>query len=561
MSVKGLENNGRVRDCAFLLLLVVISALPYQFGLGYYSDDWNTKAVLAHAESHGLPAMFHELLTYDSDMLVRPGQYVYLVLGFKLFGQNPLPYHVINTLEIGICSVLLYVAARTLRQSRIVALAIAASWSMLPQFSTDRLWISSQQASLSIAFALAGVVALVRWHENSGRRGNWKWLAAAISAMAVSLLCYEISLGIIVAALSISVWLKWRRAMQAGQPVWKEIGVIGIGIAVLFAVGVLKARMQTRMIYHHHPLRLLSHLGSMARRSLEQSVDFNLWAYGGRMPHVLRALVAQRAISREALVVSLLVAIGAAVYFAVQLRSEELPNLRASLLLIGAGFVLFWLGTGLFLNKLDMEFATTGTDNRISMAAAIGAACVLVGVVSAACGAIPSENARTNAFAALLGFVCAVNCLVVNGIAHHWVVAAAKQQVVLSSVRANVPQLPHSSVLLLDGFCRYVGPGAIFDTDWDTTGALRLLTGDTTVRGDVMSNDLAAEKDAVRATVPDEDQRTYFYGSRLYIYNVRTSRFSELKDSRTAEEYFRPENRPAMEQCPYGHEGRGTAIF
>jgi hypothetical protein len=229
--------------------------------------------------------------------------------------------------------------------------------------------------------------------------------------------------------------------------------------------------------------------------------------------------------------------------------------------LIGAGFVLFWLGAGLFLNRLDIEFAITGTDNRVSMAAAIGAACVLVGLLCVAIGPLRGSGARTGVFAGLLGVVCGLNCLVLNGIAHYWVMAATGQRAVLGAVRGFVPQLPRNSVLVLDGFCRYTGPGAIFETDWDSTGALTLLTGDETLRGDVMSIDLAAEADAIRATVPDEDERTYPYGANLYLFNVRTRRFLNLKDRSVAEEYFRPENRAGMERCPVGHEGRGAPIF
>jgi hypothetical protein len=332
-------------------------------------------------------------------------------------------------------------------------------------------------------------------------------------------------------------------------------------LAVLFAVGMAKAHVETRLVYHHHFLRLLSHVGRMARHSLQQAVDFNLWAYAGRMPHVLHALAVQHALSREGVMASVLVALAAGAWFAFELRDEELPGLRMSLLLCGAGFVLFWLGTGLFLPRVDIDFAITGTDNRVSMAAAIGAACVAVGLLYAATALVRPGSAHTKTFAALLGLVCGVNCLVLNGIAHYWLLAAADQEAVLSSVKANVPQLPRSSVLLLDGFCRYEGAGAVFETDWDTTGALTLLTGDATVRGDVMSIDLAAEKDAVRATVPDEDERTYFYGKDLYLYNVRTRRFVNLKDRAAAEEYFRPENREGMDQCPVGHEGRGTPIY
>ena len=36
----GQKNQPRIADCAFLLGIIIVSAFPYQFGLGLYLDDW-----------------------------------------------------------------------------------------------------------------------------------------------------------------------------------------------------------------------------------------------------------------------------------------------------------------------------------------------------------------------------------------------------------------------------------------------------------------------------------------------------------------------------------------
>lgn len=548
-------------DSIFLLLLVFVSSIPYAGKLGFYSDDWDTKAVLARSVSQGMPAMIHQLLIADPDMRVRPGQYIYLVSAFKLWGQNPLPYHLFITIAVGAATALLYAALCALGMGRGLSLSVAAVWSMLPQNSTDRLWISSQQVSLCMALAFAGVIALIQWHKHIEKPGNWKWLVAAMAAMALSLLCYEISLGIVIAALLRSAWKRQQTARAHGDSSWKSVGGLALGTLVLAAVGIAKAHMETRLVYHHQFSRLLGHMGIMTRHVLAQAVDFNLWAYVGQMPHDLRALAADRALSGEAVLVAVLVTGAVGGYAGTLMRVEDLPGTRAMALMAAAGFVLFFLGTLLLANQPSSDFATTGTDNRFSMAAAVGAACVLVALLGTASALVPNCAVRAKIFAGLVGLACGVNCLVLSGISHYWTVAEEKQLAVLASVHEHLPALEHGSVLLLDGFCRYEGPASVFETDWDSTAALTLLTGDSTLHGDVLSTDLAGEPDAVRATVPDEEERTYLYGKNLFVYNLQSQKLVELKDPATAEAYFRPENRAEMARCPAGSEGRGSPIY
>ena len=148
-----------------------------------------------------------------------------------------------------------------------------------------------------------------------------------------------------------------------------------------------------------------------------------------------------------------------------------------------------------------------------------------------------------------------------NGIAFFWVDAASQQSAILKSVVANVRSLPHGSVLLLDGFCRYSGPGVVFETDWDATGAIQLALRDYSLVSDVVSPNLHFEQGAVETTMYGEAERHYPYGNQLFVYNVRHNNLTSLPSQEAATAYLRAMNPTGDSGCPAAHEGDGTKMF
>jgi hypothetical protein len=59
---------------------------------------------------------------------------------FTLFGLEPLGYHIANALMITILTGFLYGVLRELGLSRSIAIAVAAAYSLIPNYSTDRFW-------------------------------------------------------------------------------------------------------------------------------------------------------------------------------------------------------------------------------------------------------------------------------------------------------------------------------------------------------------------------------------------------------------------------------------
>jgi hypothetical protein len=499
--------------------------------------------------------MFHYLAT-DPDMLLRPVQATFLVLGFKLFGRHALPYHIFNTALLGALTVCLYLTLRELQAQRWLGFAIALVFGLLPHYSTDRIWVSSQQAILCMTFALIGICALFRSIRPEEHHPKM-WLVLAAFALVLSILSYEVALGLIAASVGMIAWRKYRDTRASSRT---AIGLGGIAAtaAVLLLVGMIKSRMQARLTYHHH---FLTHLGALFRHGLAQALQFNLWTYGLHAPAVLVSLYRHSAISGTATVTAVLVAGLVIAYLWRYMESSAIPSRRTCLWLIVQGFAIFGLGYGLFFPGITVNFSTAGIANRVAIASAPGAAFILVAMAGLACSMLKSHVARARAFSFTIGAICLANCLIVSGIAFFWADAAAQQTAILKSVAMNAQSLPQGSVLLLDGFCRYSGPGIVFETDWDTTGAIRLALADFSLRGDVVSPNLRFAENEVETTLYGHKEDQYPYGSHLFVYNIPAETLTSLPSKEAADVYLRAFNPSANSGCPEGREGDGTRAF
>lgn len=146
-----------------------------------------------------------------------------------------------------------------------------------------------------------------------------------------------------------------------------------------------------------------------------------------------------------------------------------------------------------------------------------------------------------------------------NILASYWIAAWHQEEEVLAKIKQAFVTLPSGTILLLDGVCRYVGPGVVFQAEWDTSGAMQLLYRDPTLRANVWLNPrLRLTPDSVILPMY-EDESAYPYGDRLLVYDVAQNRSFPLTNFQTAREYIRSAPREA--RCPPGREGKGTPVF
>lgn len=503
--------------------------------------------------------MMHHLFAADPDMAVRPVQCLYLALAYNVLGQSATPNHLATVLLLGLMAILLYLALREFSFDRSTGFSIAAIFTLLPQYSTDRFWISAQQASLCLAFALAGIYALHRSARAEELRPK-TWLFAAILAFALSILSYEVSLGLIAASIALVAWDKCRRAKASGQ----STRVTLAGIAVLFASIVLllavKAHFQSRVVIHYNVSGFFSQLPLWLWNELVRTGSFNFWDYVLRLPAVLKALIRGHDLNSVSYIAAAAIGTFVAIHIQNLSRESAFPGKRENLKLIGGGLVLFTLGYMLFFSRSDNPFHTAGPANRITIAAAVGTAFTLVGTVRLASNLMRSRIARVRAFSLATGVICASYCLVLSGIASYWTAAPELQAQVLRSVDSAVEELPPRSTVLLDGFCRFNGPAPVFLVVWDFTSAMNLRYGIDAPHGDVLSRDLTLGKDSVTAVRFGQLTRVYTYSKKLFVYNLATHELTQLADSKPAADYARADDN-GRSDCTDDGADYGRKIF
>ncbi len=536
--------------------VVFVSAFPYQFGLGFYLDDWQYMGTLDRFSADGLITMVRQMIEVDPHFVFRPVQLTWLVLGFKAFGMKPIPYHIIVSAALSLVAVFLYIALWELLMNRWLAFVIALLFGLLPHYSTDRLWIASQQAVLCMAFAMLGIYALSRSVRHEEPHAV-NWLALAVSAFVLSILSYEVALGLIIGAFGVIGWRKYTEIRRSSKSSPASLGYLAGTLVALLLVAIAKARMQTMVVYHHH---FFARLGERIWHVIVQAFLFNFWTYGLHMPSLLVRLYRESALSWAAISVAALIASVITVYLWRFMDPLAIPSRRACLWLIAVGFVLFGLGSALFFSNSTTDFSSLGVQNRVAIASALGASFVLVAFVGVICSILKNDLLRVRAFSILIGIICGANSLAVSGIAHYWEVAAQRESMILNSVSANVHSLPHGSVLLLDGFCVNSGPAFLFLSDDDTTGALALTLNDDSLVGDVITRDTRFGSSTVNTTIFGNPEDSFPYGDHLFVYNVRHGLLAALASREAAEKYLQAVSPAEDRSCPAEGDWDGTNV-
>ena len=537
--------------------MVLVSALPYLSGLGFYTDDWDYFLTLDRSSGGGLGSMFQAMLGSDTHFLFRPVQLVFFVLEFKAFNFHALPYHIAETIFLGAATVFLYLAIYELLKARPLALAIALVFGTLPSLfnrpDLDFFEPSNIMHGICVARRLRNTEV-----GSAERKHSAYWTGLAAAALLLSILSYEVAIGLIIASLGIAGWRKYGENTDSSRRKLATLGGVAGTAAVLLLVWITKIRMQTMIVYHHH---LFKHLGLLSWHAIVQAVLFNFWTYALHMPFVLISLYRDSALTLAATGTATIVAAALIAYLWRYVESGAIPSWRLFLWLIAAGFVLFGLGYGLFLSDPGANFSTAGLGNRVVIASGLGASCVLVAAAGLACSLAKNDAFRGRAFSVVIGLICGANSLAVCGIAHYWVLAASEQSAILTSLKTNVRSLPKGSVLLLDGFCRYSGPGVVFEVGYDISGALRLTLKDDSLSADVISSSMHFNDHAADSTFYGSAAGHYPYADNLFVYNVPHAYLTNLPSKEAVNRYLQSMDPTGDSGCPTAKEGEGAKIF
>jgi len=545
-------------DCIFLAAISFASSLWYLFRLGFYSDDWGLFAAFALSPDRSMRGLV------NASFLDRPAQGVYSIILFRLFGLNPLGYHVVNAIVLACVSMLLYLVLRRLQPSRAVAFAAALAYTTFPGYSTDRFWFAAFAALLSIVFYLISLLADLEAALLSGMRMVVVRLCG-VAALLVSVLLYETAFPLFFLN-PLLVWFVRRRGRQPAMTAslfWSVFA--GINWVLLLAVAIYKASTSPRLhAPRGFPALMTSIVLNLFRSgfkpgdyglNLRAAFDASFGAYLLRLPATIWALHLRDA-SGWLPAVSIL--FGIVVYrYARSIQIDTTP--RRAILLTAAGFAAFGLGYAMFLTNKAIQITPTGVGNRTSIAAALGVAISVAGAICFAGARLRHRALASAVFASLLAAFAGGGFFVISSLSDFWVTAYARERSVESDIVEHVGKLPSGTTLMLAGICSYEGPAIIYEADWDLAGALRLHYGDRTLSADVLRPGYYTFTPTGIATILYEGEDDYDFDSKLLLYDYRSKTSYPLKDKETAFPLLSHSRLDA--NCPGGSEGVGTPVF
>ena len=538
-------------DAAVLAAVVCLTAAPYVGSLGFYSDDWAFLNSLNRSRTQSIGALYNSL--YDGHTAGRPGQALYLALLYRAFGLQPLGYHVVNTLMLAAVAVLLYAVLRTVTRSRLLAFGVAVVFACLPHYSTDRFWVAAFQAPLAMALMLGSVWA-DRRAVVATRGGYWLWVAAGTAALVASALSYEPAIPLAL----LSPLLAWYGSPPAPGRSPRAISWRSVTLAVrtgLALAGLVAFKFATTSrLRSDAPINSLSQTVAFFRDATTTAFG----DFGIALPRSIGITLRQDP-APVALISSAAVGVIVAGYllWARRRPAAAVPGRASALLTLAAGAGVFLLAWAVFLPVFYVGFTSTGINNRVAIAAAVGVALVQVGAVGLVTPRHPVWGPRL--YAAAAGTLCAAGVLITTTLAGFWVSAYREEQRVLTAIREALPTMPPGTTLLLDGVCPYEGPAIVFESSWDLAGALRTLYQNPAIVADVVSPRLVVTETHVITRSYSDVVTSYPIDERLVVFDYRTRQTYRLANATAARVYFDSARLGAA--CPPGVPGEGVKVY
>ena len=532
-------------DCAFLAAVVGISTLPYVRGLGFYYDDYSVLAQLNAAHDQSLVGLYHAVRPLNGQ---RPLQSLTFAALDRLFGLNPLGYHIVNAFLLVAVAWLLYLVLRELRLPRLLCVALPLVYSTLPHYATNRFWLDAFQITLSGAFYLLSFYAGLRALQ-ARPAALAGWLMLAVAAVAASLFAYEVFYPLFLLQIAVLWWAARRSPRQV--PSARRITIGGLAAAIV-VVGVVKATLVAEHGQNGYQVGFQDGLAHHLAYLVSGSIKLNVGSYLLAVPYVVWWIVRHHltAANAGAAGAAGLLALGY-VWWIGRRDREALIGARPWRDCVGVGLIAFALGYAIFLTNRQILFRSAGIDNRVNAAAALGVAAILVGVVGWIAGRL-TEPRGIALFSASVGCIVATGVLIIATLGSFWTSAAKEQHAIVSSLQRTAPSLPPSSTVILDGVCPEIGPAVVFADQSDFRGALALAYHDPSIAADAATEGLRAGSRRLELEMTflgDRSTRTYAYGPHLFVYNFPRRTLRVLRDRSDAARYISSE-RPSFHCAP-----------
>ena len=575
------RSNQRLGEAGLVALVALLSTVLYVGRIGFYTDDWFfVGALFQHAPDHSYLGLLWQFT--DSNTLPRPVQLVYLTTLYYFFGDNPLGYHIVNSLSIAATGALFYLLLRELRLAVRMALAAGLLFVLLPHASASRYWYALFQANLSLLFFCLSVYADLRLLRAApGRRTLWQILG--ILGLLLSCLSYELLIPLFALA-PLLAWHQQRQLAAHGEATAgprTPLLLLARNWLLLAAVMGFKIFTTNRA---EGGFDALGQLVWFAGLQLDAFEDLLIGPYGVRMPRMVQRALFEY-FDPVALLLSL--AVGALVFVALFWRpshpDDRLPELRTLLRLAALGLVLFVAGYAIFLTNRQAIITATGINNRSSSGAVFGITLLIVAGAGIAARLLRREQLVNLAFALIIAAYAGGSTLAVTTLGNLWATANQEQRAIMAELRTRFPTPAHGSSIIIDGYCPYIGPAPVFEAFWDTSGMLRELYDDPTLQGDTINyrtevhpdglytrmylnhevRTPATEAAAAKGELRRLELVPFFvhpYG-KLWIYNRAANVVVQIPDAAAASAYLARYNPTQDSGCGNFRAGNGAFVW
>lgn len=513
----------------------VLSLIAYAPRIGFYWDDWIYLSFLKSCPSQGFWGLYGCLYSDAPTMHPRPVQIFCLAALYKLTGLHPLGYQLFIAVLLVATVSMFYIVLRELQVPRLFALSVPMVYGLLPHYSTDRFWMAASQSLVSMFFGFLCFYCILR--SASADRARMWWPSGAFVAFLVSAFAYEAFVPFVLFA-PVLYWyrgkLRSMRGGASGSGFRRGVAAYSIAAAVLLiAISAYKVVAMPRFHWS-----FLHRMPYVIYQGLFRAFNFNFGYYGLGLP-----VVAWNAIrfypDSESLILAALLVVAILGYFFWVARSSQprFPGRAAWTMLLGLGLVVFGLGYAPFFAYPTLYLTSTDPGNRIAIAAAVGAAILIVALLGWVASLAGSDQIRTGIFAFLVMIFAVSGFMIVNAIGGFWVAANRKQNSVLASIQRKFPVLPPASTLILDGVCYSIGPAPVFAFDYDLGGALSIKYGDPNLSAEVVSPAMKVGEDGLTSAAWDY-ATSHNYSSNLIIFDLRQNITEHLTSAEVARRYF-----------------------
>jgi intracellular septation protein A len=163
-------------------------------------------------------------------------------LEWRWWGDNPMPYHVVNVLLHAANTVLIWVVLRRLKIPG--AWLAALVFGIHPVNVATVAWVSEQKNTLSMLFYLIAILLYLRFDE----AGSWRWYWASLSAFLAALLSKSAIVMLPVVLLGCVWWLH-------GRVQWRDVLRSGPFFAAALVMGLVTIWFQSHRVLPGHVIR------------------------------------------------------------------------------------------------------------------------------------------------------------------------------------------------------------------------------------------------------------------------------------------------------------------